>query len=280
MTYFHHNSIENYTIALLDLFNDIHIIRYNEDGSVLEDINVPITFGSKEKAYYLNKTDMINLQNRNYNILPRMVLSFNSMSKALDRNTNQKHKIHKKSIEDNNEVVLHNYFYNGMAYDFNFTVYIATKTFSDATVIIEQIATIFRPDITLKIYELDIQDEPTSIPVQLGEFEVDLPDVTEEDEIRVIQCSFDVTLKGNLYPIIKEDKIIKDIVVNTREVYNKANLKASLYELNEDTIINAKIDITPKDEYLNPTNNEDIEIGRETANIDVTEYNGNGDIIN
>jgi len=280
MTYFHHNSIENYTIALLDLFNDIHIIRYNEDGSVLEDINVPITFGSKEKAYYLNKTDMINLQNRNYNILPRMVLSFNSMSKALDRNTNQKHKIYKKSIEDNNEVVLHNYFYNGMAYDFNFTVYIATKTFSDATVIIEQIATIFRPDITLKIYELDIQDEPTSIPVQLGEFEVDLPDVTEEDEIRVIQCSFDVTLKGNLYPIIKEDKIIKDIVVNTREVYNRANLKASLYELNEDTIINAKIDITPKDEYLNPTNNEDIEIGRETANIDVTEYNGNGDIIN
>jgi hypothetical protein len=122
MDYFYHSSIKNYTIALLDLFDDIHIPRFNSDGELIEDIRVPIEFGSKEKAYELTKHDIENLHSGNVNVFPRMVLQFESMSKALDRNTNKMHKINKKKLNDDEDSLAYEYQYNGVAYDFEYTI--------------------------------------------------------------------------------------------------------------------------------------------------------------
>lgn len=229
MNYFHHSSVKNYTIALLDLFNDIHLPRYSEDGERLQDIVLPISFGSREKAYQLNDVDIENLLNGNVNILPRMALEFNSLSKAMERNTNKNHKINKRSA-NTSEILETEYQYNSVSYDFDFTLHIATRTFTDATIIIEQIAPMFRPDYSIKIQELDIQEEPTTIPVAIGDFDITIPEV-DETEIRIIEVSLPLVIKGNLYLPIKEDKIINDLNINIIDTDIKRNIKSIDYEI-------------------------------------------------
>lgn len=249
MNYFYHNSIKQYTIGLLDMFNDLKIPRFNTAGARISDLDIPIKFGNREKAYTLNDHDIENLSNGNVTVLPRMVLEFNGLSKAMDRNTNKNHKINKNSLQDN---LLFAYHYNAVAYDFNYTLYLATRTFTDATIVIEQIAPMFRPDITLRIQELDIQLEPTAIPVMIGEFEIQLPEITNDD-IRLIEVSLPITLKGNLYLPIKEEKIINEIQLNIKKVESDLYNKTEEYELNESIF-----SITPKEYY----DKEDVNIER------------------
>jgi hypothetical protein len=238
MQYFHHSSIKNYTIALLDLFDDIHVPRFNSNGDRINDIKIPIKFGSKEKAYMLSEHDMENLHNGNVNTLPRMVLAYDGMSKAQDRDTNKSHKINRRKKDDNS--LIEQFHYNAVAYDFNFTIYIATRTFTDATIIIEQIAPMFRPDISLKIWELDIQSEPTTVPVAIGDFDVSLPEDMGEDEIRIIEVNFPLTLKGNLYLPIKDSGLIKEIKINMNIIESKRNDKAIKFGLDYDENIKYK----------------------------------------
>lgn len=227
MEYFYHNSIRNYTIAILDLFNDIQVPRYDEDGNRINDITVPIKMGNKDKAFILSDEDIENLISGNVFVLPRMALEFESMTKALERDTNKLHKINKKYLNE----LSYQYHYNAVAYDFNFIIHIATRTFSDATIIVEQIAPLFRPDITIKIQELDIQDEPTSVPVTIGDFSFTLPSDLGEDDIRLIEVSVPITVKGNLYLPIKDASIIKNLEINTKIVETIRTEKGLEYEV-------------------------------------------------
>jgi hypothetical protein len=230
MNFFFHNSIKNYTIALLDLFNDIHIPRYSEEGERLKDIIIPIKFGNRDKAFQLDEHEIENLINGNINVLPKMALEFNSMSKALDRNTNKNHKINKRKVSTDPAALMYEYHYNAVAYDFEFTLYLATRTFTDATMVIEQIAPMFRPDISMKIWELDIQEEPTTVPVAIGDFDITLPDL-DPDEIRIIEVSLPITLKGNLYMPITDMSVIKELEVNMINIEAERNKKGIEYEV-------------------------------------------------
>jgi len=227
MQYWHHQSIKKYTIALLDLFSGFTVQRYNEKGEVIKEIKVPIKFGNREKAFILNDFNSKDLINGNVNTLPRMVLEFNSMSKASNRNTNKNSKIKFKTEENG----IKKFFYNSVAYNFEYTLYIATKGFTDATVIIEQIAPLFRPDVTIKVQELDIIDEPTSVQVSISDFDIELPDVNEEPKI--VKVSLPITVKGNLYLPIKDSKIIKDIKIKLNAIQNDFDRKGIAYEIDE-----------------------------------------------
>ena len=226
MKFYHHQSIKKYTIALLELFSNFNLQRYNENGEVIKEFTVPIKFGNREKAFILQDFNNKDLIKGNINYFPRMILEFNSMSKASNRNTNKNSKIKFKS-EDG----IKKYFYNSVAYNFNFTLYIATKGFTDATVLIEQIAPLFRPDVTVKIQELDIIDEPTSVQVSIGDFEIELPDVG--DEPKIVKVSLPITLKGNLYLPIKDAKIIKDIKLKLNAIQADFDRKGIEYNLEE-----------------------------------------------
>jgi len=233
MNYFYHNSTKNYTIALIDLFNDISVPRFDNTGKRISDTKVPIKFGNRNIAFMLSDYDIENINNGNVNVLPRMALEFNGLNKALNRNTN-KNSIVNRTSKDNlsKEDITRLFHKNSVAYDFEFTLHIATKTFSDATIIIEQIAPLFRPDYTLKINELDIQEEPTSIQVQLGDFDIELPE-PNDDEIYLVEISVPITVKGNLYLPIKEAHIIKEVEIYTTAVTTEINYKSEVYEIEE-----------------------------------------------
>lgn len=207
------------------MFSDIHLPRILENGDRIEDIVVPIKFGSKETAYHIAEHDIENIHSGNVYSLPRMALSFVSMNKALERNTNKLHKINKRKSDSLKD----QYQYNAVAYDFEFTLYIATRTFTDTTIIVEQIASMFNPDITLRINEVDLQEEPTGIPVKLGDFSIELPEELAEDEIRLITSEVSLRMEGNLYMPIKNQEIINKLEVNLAIIESDRHEAGLLY---------------------------------------------------
>jgi hypothetical protein len=278
MQYFHHQSIKNYTLALLDLFNDIHVPRFKKDGDKLHDIVVPIKFGNRDKAYMLSEYDIDNLHNGNINILPRMVLQFDSMSKAPDRDTNKLSKINKRKVGNDSAALLYNYHYNAVAYDFNYTIFIACRTFTDATIIIEQIAPMFRPDITLKIQELDIQEKPTSVPVQIEDFSFTLPEDMSEDDIRIIEVEFPVSVKGNMYLPITDAEVIKEIEVNIEVIESRRTDLTEKYELDFETNVKASKIVTSTEDSLLPQDENNIERAQDDSTTTVEHFKNSVDI--
>jgi len=278
MQYFHHQSIKNYTIALLSLFNDIRVPRFKKNGDKLHDVIVPIKFGNRDKAFMLSEHDIENLHTGNVNVLPRMVLQFDGMTKSPERDTNKLSKINKRKVGNDPTSLLYNYHYNAVAYDFNYTIYIATKTFSDATIIVEQIAPMFRPDITLKIQELDIQEKPTSVPVQIQDFNFTLPEDMSEEDIRIIEVDFSLIVKGNLYLPITDTEVIKEIEVNMDIIESRRTELTEKYELDFESNVDAsQIKTTTKDSLL-PVDEKDIERAQDDSTTTTEHYKNSGDI--
>lgn len=256
------------------MFSDIRVPRYDSNGDKIDDFIVPIEFGNKDKAYQLSKHDIENLHSGNVNSFPRMALSFDSMNKQQQRDTNKLAKLNKRKNPTDPDALMYEYQHNGRAYDFNFTIFLATRTATDAFIIIEQIAPMFRPDISLKIQELDNQSKPTTVPVELGDFSVILPEDMAEDEIRIIETDFPLILKGTLYLPIKDQGVIDQLEVNMHIV--EAERAAASQKYGIDTIeeitslVSQTTTFTPGGEV--PESVEEIPAAQDATDILIQHY--------
>lgn len=205
MNIIHHQILKKYTIALLDTFNNINLPVYSKKGKLLREIKVPITFGNKDKVYRIHNTNE-NLKAGNNNQLPRMALSFNGLSKASHRDTSKYTKINLHSKEDSNKMV--SFQFNSVAYDFQFTLHIASKTLTEMMFITESITPLFRPTYTIPVYELDIQQEPTNIILELSSVDLQIPEDLGEEDLRIIMCDIPLNLRGNMYLPVTDEKLI------------------------------------------------------------------------
>jgi hypothetical protein len=229
MAYWHHQTIKKNTVAILDLFNDMEVPRFSQDGELISSIKIPIIFGNRDKLFqHLDNTNS-NLSTGNINSLPKMALTFDGMSKSPARDTNKLQKINRTS---GTEII--NFQFNPRAYDFMFTLNIATRTLTDMTIIVEQIAPLFRPTRTLYVKEIDIQEEASELTLEIGDFTFNLPDSLEESDIRIVECSLPITLRGNLYLPIKDTSIFTKfkLFLSASEISSFEN-KASGYGIEE-----------------------------------------------
>ena len=198
-------TIEKYILALLNTFNEISLPVYNKEGVLVKEVPVPIYFGNSDKPFKFNNTTK-NLIAGNTYTLPRLALTFNSMSRNANRDTSKYSIINRTSLDNTNKKI--QFQFNSVAYDFQFTLQLQTKTLTDALILIEHIVPLFRPSYTIPVFETDIQEEPTSILVDLNSVDLELPDSLEEDEIRIVNVNFPLTVRGNLYLLVKDEKVI------------------------------------------------------------------------
>ena len=198
-------TIEKYILALLNTFNEISLPVYNKEGVLVKEVPVPIYFGNSDKPFKFNNTTK-NLIAGNTYTLPRLALTFNSMSRNANRDTSKYSIINRTSLDNTNKKI--QFQFNSVAYDFQFTLQLQTKTLTDALILIEHIVPLFRPSYTIPVFETDIQEEPTSVLVDLNSVDLELPDSLEEDEIRIVNVNFPLTVRGNLYLPVKDEKVI------------------------------------------------------------------------
>ena len=107
--------------------------------------------------------------------------------------------------------------------------------------ITESITPLFRPTYTIPVYELDIQETPTDILLELSSLDLTLPDEIADEELRIITCDIQLNLRGNMYlPIIDEQLISKmRLYINEKLEKDLENaLEFYHFEIDNDNVLN------------------------------------------
>ena len=189
------NSTRNYTLAIINALNNIKHWVPNETGGTSEEV-IPITFGNYEKTIALEDIDKADGQ---YNYLPRLVLSFDGLTKMSDRDTSKYKKFSKNILTDDGSPDGNLQFaHNSVAYDFQFNLTLQARGLNQAFQIVEQILPMFNPTMHMQIQEYPlIEATETQLLIEDPSFEI--LDSFESTDINIINVTFPLTVRGNLY---------------------------------------------------------------------------------
>lgn len=251
MSHFHHGSIRKYTAALLDVFNSVEIqYKLSTGESITKEI--PLMYSSVEKTRIFDQHTVDQFLSGNYNILPRANLALVSMSKAPERITNKNNKIGKFTSDASME-----FMYNSVPYEFAFDIVFQCRGMNEATQIIEQLAPKFNPTVNIDVWDASNLDEPTRVPVNLLDIQMETEEY-EELSSNIVTIVFNLKLVGNLYPPIKATPRIQELqmYINQIETDTTASRKEMLeWDVDLDGhIIGGGLDIYT-DELTIPTSN-------------------------
>lgn len=222
--FYHHNTIQTYVGALLNLFNDLEVQYKNSKGNIVSR-NIPVRFSTREKSKILDEYTPEQLTSGNTNILPRANILWSAVVKADQRTTNKNVKINTKANENNFE-----FLYNSVPYEFMFELSVMCRGMNEATMIIEQIASKFNPNVNIDVYDATNLTIPTRIPVTLLDIGLNTEDY-EDTSSNIITISFGLSVKGNMYPPIKSIERIKEFKMTISET--KDNIKKKPHDINQ-----------------------------------------------
>lgn len=212
---FYHNIIRKYIIAFGSLFNDIHVIRSDATGTQVKDIKVPITFASKDKArYQINSLhSRVNESIKIGQILPRISYILNN-SIEYDNTRIMNPLLSRQKRIDPSENFAMSEVGIGKPYNFIFQLSIWTKYLDDMFQIVEQVLSFFNPDYHVTIKEIPELNVETSIPIVYQGCAPSFETEFDDTSWRVLRFDIDFSLKGWIYPPIRDESIINNIKMN------------------------------------------------------------------
>ena len=251
--YFHFETLKTYTASLLSLFGDMETQVKHSNGKI-HTSRVPIQYSNREKSDIINQLTYEQIFSSNSQVLPRAVLLFVSMAPARERAKNKFVKISKLPLQtqsipigkvcENSEYStkveysdIMQYQFNSIPYNFEYQIIVQTRGMSEACQIIEQVCSYFNPSYNMKIAEIPFPGIPkTSVKLELTNTGVEQQEI-DEYSTNIVTITFDLTLSGNLYPCVKDSKIVKQIqmFLSTGEQPNRVS---SISTDENETILN------------------------------------------
>jgi hypothetical protein len=201
--------VKKYIVAFHHLFNDIHVFRRDANDKVIKDIVVPCSYVAKSKLFYLlqRKDDV---GSRISTTLPRMSFLITGLTPDVSRKEPQLNEI---PIDyQNNDI--ERFMYAPVPYSFQIAFSIWAEYQDDLMQIIEQVGTFFRPDYTFFVEEIPELGIRRNISIVLNQMNLDIANEFGDEIDRVLTADIDFTIKGYLYPPIKNANIIK--IINIR----------------------------------------------------------------
>lgn len=203
--------IRKMTAAFGTVFNEIVVPRFDDSGAVNELIRVPISYAPKERVLVKVIDDPEIAKQSAVSPLPRISFQLMSLRRDPDRQINPiQNMALVKSTSGNYRRQM-----EAVPFDFDFSLWVYTKTIEDGNKIVEQIYPIFQPELPLKIELIPEMGITLNVPLILNNSSIQ--DTYEGDftgDRRAIIWQFDFTMKGFLFGPIREDKIIKFANVN------------------------------------------------------------------
>lgn len=208
-SHFYHGLIKKYTIVVGSLLDGIDVIRYNPNGSENMRTKVPLSYSKKEKWVRRLMEDP-ELTRKPAITLPRMAFEMTDMRYDASRKLSSKRyfAFTNPDADDTKLKVM-----MPVPWNFDFNVYIATKTQEDMLQIIEQIVPWFTPDYTVTINGIKNPAINFDTPITLTG--VNTSDSAEGgfEQRRLILWELGFTLRGYLFGPVRERGVIKTIDV-------------------------------------------------------------------
>lgn len=204
-TPFYNRIIRKMVVAFGTLFNDISLIRYNNDMSTqFERIKVPISYGPKEKFITRINSDPDLTKSIAIGI-PRMSFELT----GINYDSARKQVTTLKSFGTSSttgQVRTQNI---GVPYDFNFTLSIYVRNVEDGTQIVEQILPYFTPDYIMTLNLVDgVPETSKDVPFILNSIDTMVDYEGDFTTTRLIVWTLDFTAKGFFFGPIADSKII------------------------------------------------------------------------
>ena len=207
---FYHESIRKVIIAFGTTFNNIQLVRKDNDGNIKQAMKVPLAYGPKQK-WLARLNEDADLSKTVAITLPRIGFEIQNLQYDPNRKLNRVQKF--KKVKGTNDDRLDTQ-YMPVPYNLSIQLYVMAKESDDSLQIIEQILPYFQPDYTLTINDMADMGIKRDVPIVLN-------GVTYEDNYqgdfetrRAIIYTLDFSAKFYLYGPVTSQSVIKTVQVD------------------------------------------------------------------
>jgi hypothetical protein len=212
----YHHITRKLIVGFGSVFDNITLTRYNSSDEEEQRIKVPIVYAPKEK--YVNRLlGDPNLDKKVQITLPRM--SYDLTNMYYDASRKQMSGV--KNIASSGNGLTAYSQYNPVPYNFDFELYLYVRNIEDGDQIIEHILPFFTPSYTIKLNLVPTMGVVREVPITLNSVDTDVEFEGERDsDTRIIIWTLKFTIKSYLYGAINESSVIKQSLVNIRNLAN------------------------------------------------------------
>ncbi len=207
---FYHETIRKIVVAFGTMFNNIQLVRKDNDGNIVQSMKVPLAYGPRQKFLVRLREDP-DLTKQVAITLPRLGFEIRNLSYDSTRKLNRVQKFRKTKSSKSNALDVQ---FMPVPYNLEFELYILSKNSDDALQIVEQILPYFQPDYTLTVNDMTDMGIKRDVPIVLNS-------ITYEDDYegdfatrRSIIYSMSFTSKFYLYGPVTSSGVIKTVQVD------------------------------------------------------------------
>jgi len=222
----YHQTIRNLVVVIGSLFSKMILVRKNHKTDEIEEkINVPINFSNRDKMLTLvRESPSVEAKNTNYT-LPRIGFSFEGLSYDGQRmlpKTGGRGRPTKDEKNKKDAIIM----YNGVPYNFDFTVSIVAKYAEDLTQLVEKILPYFTPNLNITYRAIPELSIDIDVPLLLNSVNWQ-DDYQGLQERRILIADLSLTAKSFIFPPIKSYPKVNTVFVETHTLATATDLQTS-----------------------------------------------------
>ena len=209
-TQFYHETIRRLVVTFGTIFNDINIVRKDNNGNIVQKMKVPLAYGPKQK--FLVRLDQdANLDSKVAITLPRLGSEIGTIAYDPVRKLNRVQQFKKKKSSTTKQLDSQ---YMPVPYNLDFELYAMAKQSDDALQMVEQILPYFQPDYTVTINDMADMGIKRDVPIILNSINYEDSYRGDYSERRAIVYTLGFTAKFYLYGPVTSGKVIKQVQVD------------------------------------------------------------------
>tara|TARA_R110000764_G_scaffold68398_3_gene141885 strand:+ start:6018 stop:6779 length:762 start_codon:yes stop_codon:yes gene_type:complete len=220
-SHFYHATVRKSVAVFGTIFNNIKVARKKGDGSLINQIKVPLSYGPKQK--FLSRLDSETGQDASIAIkLPRMGFEIT----GIELDTSKKLSKRAQIIEPGTTgtTTQRNSIKQFAPYDINMQLNIMAKNQDDGLQILEQILPYFQPEYTVSIKPVDdFTSFKQDVPIILNSVSFDDQYEGDYNSRRVLIYTLDFTMKMSFYGPATTSKVIREVNIDFSQSAGSTN---------------------------------------------------------
>ena len=207
---FYHETIRKVIVAFGTTFNNIQLVRKDNDGNITQTMKVPLAYGPRQK-WLVRLNEDADLSKQVAVTLPRIGFEIQNLSYDPARKLNRVQKFKKVKGSNSNRLDTQ---YMPVPYNLSVQLYVMAKQSDDALQIVEQILPFFQPDYTLTINDMADMGIKRDVPIVLNDISYEDNYQGDFETRRALIYTFDFSVKFYLYGPVTSSGVIKTVQVD------------------------------------------------------------------
>ena len=207
---FYHETIRKIIVAFGTTFNNIQLVRKDNDGNITQSMKVPLAYGPQQK-FLVRLNEDADLSKQVAITLPRIGFEIQNLSYDPARKLNRVQKF--KKVKSGRSNTLESQ-YMPVPYNLSVQLYVMAKQSDDALQIVEQILPFFQPDYTLTLNDMAVMGIKRDIPIVLNSISYEDNYQGDFETRRALIYTLDFSVKFYLYGPVTSQGVIKTVQVD------------------------------------------------------------------